>query len=309
MDFAGFELCLLVLQKQMSYWWNKYPHLMKTALLTHGGWRWRKLPEADVKNSVNEARHGQRVRLAALSEAVNLHCSAIPPWAEARPIVSTAVPSLSHRPVTMRLFLAFPNRRLFLRKGRFSWRGRRLPPKKVWQTFSVGKSRLPPSQSPLAAVWIAHRGNLSANCSVLQARKTSIRPSSRQLYHSNNFFKRRGPGCHGAAAPPRVTAAAPAAVRTAARQGAAAHPRRARGGEHGARLPRPPSRSRRAAAQRQRPRAAARHLCGTGGGAAGEAPAHCAPRGPSPPRPQSLPAPVPIRLRGQRPPLWRDRGE
>lgn len=137
----------------------------------------------------------------------------------------------------------------------------------------------------------------------------AIRPSSRQLYHSNNFFKRRGPGCHGAAAPPRVTAAAPAAVRTAARQGAAAHPRRARGGEHGARLPRPPSRSRRAAAQRQRPRAAARHLCGTGGGAAGEAPAHCAPRGPSPPRPQSLPAPVPIRLRGQRPPLWRDRGE
>lgn len=52
---------------------------MKTAPLTHGGWRWRKLPEADVKNSVNEARHGQRVRLAALSEAVNLHCSAIPP--------------------------------------------------------------------------------------------------------------------------------------------------------------------------------------------------------------------------------------
>lgn len=60
------------------------------------------------------------------------------------------------------------------------------------------------------------------------------------------------------------------------------------------------------------------HLCcpaGEGGRGSGGVEAEsggrgaCALRGPSPPGPQSLPAPVPIRLRGQRPPLWRDRGE
>lgn len=94
---------------------------------------------------------------------------------------------------------------------------------------------------------------------------------------------------------------------TSGRRHSGAPPRSPCGGQD-ARLPRPPSCSRRSPAPTaacRRP-APVRHGRGSGGR---EAPAHCAPRGPSPPRPQSLPAPVPIRLRGQRPPLWRDRGE